>query len=231
MKNLRILSIILGLLIFSLEAHAQNGKIQLLETGEFHGDEVSAKTGETWLGLFKTGDGFSMLETIIDVETVHDVIVDEPGEKTGKAVKASNQNEAVFLIKGANFLPQGNVAVLSGEAKNINGKFNSSFKFKEDVYRLSVDNAQNKDEMLGKNAKLILTVNGRKQVLRNLTNGGNDAFWTLYWVGDLDADGKLDFYIDLTDHYNVADKRLFLSSQAKNGRLVGEVASFVTVGC
>jgi hypothetical protein len=39
-------------------------KIKLLETGEgFHGDQVNAKSGETWLGLFKDNDKYILRNT------------------------------------------------------------------------------------------------------------------------------------------------------------------------
>ena len=146
-------------------------------------------------------------------------------------VKVFNQSEPVFLIKDAGFLPQKNIeTVFSGE-KGIDGKFKETFKFKKDVYELRVDNAENKGEFLGLNSKLILTVNGKQQILRDLKERADDAYWTLYWVGDLDSDGKLDFYVNVTDHYNVSDKRLFLSTQAETGKLVKEAASFRTTGC
>jgi hypothetical protein len=38
-------------------------------------------------------------------------------------------------------------------------------------------------------------------------------------------------YVDVSWHYNVSETRLFLSSQAKPGQFVKEVAKFVTTGC
>ena len=53
----------------------------------------------------------------------------------------------------------------------------------------------------------------------------------LKFAGDLDGDGKLDLLIDTTHHYNLSEPTLFLSSQAKDGELVHNVASFRTTGC
>ena len=232
MKILNILSVAVFLFSLNIFVNAQKGTIELLEAGEFHGEEVTAKSGEVWLGLFKTGDNYSLLETVIGVEMVHDAIVDNNlNDKTGKAVKIFNQQETVFLIKGAGFLPQKNIeTVFSGE-KGIDGKYKETFNFKKDVYELRVANAANESEFLGKNSKLILTVNGKQQILRELKDDGNDAFWSLFWVGDLDSEGKLDFYINVTNHYNVSDRRLFVSSPAEAGQLVKEIANFRTTGC
>ena len=69
------------------------------------------------------------------------------------------------------------------------------------------------------------------QVLYSLQDCGNDPSWRLLWAGDLDRDGKLDLYVSVTQHYNVSERKLFLSSQADEGQLVKEVADFVTSGC
>jgi len=50
----------------------------------------------------------------------------------------------------------------------------------------------------------------------------------LYWVGDLDSDGKPDFYLSLYENDNVSAVFLFLSSKAENGKLIKAVASFVS---
>ena len=75
-------------------------EIQLLQVGIFHGDEVSAESGEVWLGLYPTSDGYALISSRITVETVYDPLVDNPGEKTGKLVSAGGQTRPLFLIKG-----------------------------------------------------------------------------------------------------------------------------------
>ena len=44
--------------------------LKLQTIGEFHGNEVQAKSGEQWLGLFATPKGFELLPTKIMVNTV-----------------------------------------------------------------------------------------------------------------------------------------------------------------
>ena len=82
---------------------------------------------------------------------------------------------------------------------------------------------------------------GRAQALSRLTGYlepgagaislGDDASPVLLFAGDLDRDGKLDLIFNTTDHYNVSRPTLFLSSQAKSGELLGEVAHYESVGC
>ncbi|MCA1605788.1 MAG: hypothetical protein LC775_10020, partial [Acidobacteria bacterium] len=59
---------------------------RVLEVGEFHGEEVKAQTGEKWLGLHISKGESMLLNYQLTVESVHDPLVDETNEKTGKKV-------------------------------------------------------------------------------------------------------------------------------------------------
>jgi hypothetical protein len=54
---------------------------------------------------------------------------------------------------------------------------------------------------------------------------------TVLWAGDLDLDGGLDILLDTSDHYNVTEMRLFLSSAVQREPLPSEVARFTHTGC
>lgn len=214
-------------------------KIKLLETGEgFHGDQVQAKSGEIWLGLFKQKDKFFLRSTKLKIRRVHDVVVDGEDEnvKTGKSVFTNVNAQAVFLLKNAKMLREGEIKTLYfaadiDENTELRNGSQKNFEFNGDKYTLRVENKISSDEFLGKGSKLILSRNGTEQILNYLKDGCDDCFWNLYWVGDLDRDGKLDFYFDLSWHYNVMDKRLFLSSQADKGKMIKNIANFWTNGC
>lgn len=220
------------------EEDSKKLKIKLLETGEeFHGDQVKAKSGEIWLGLFKDKEKYYLRRTKLKIFRVHDSIVDaEENIKTGKSVFTDVPAQAVFLLKNAKTLREGEIKTIffAGGIDETTGFKNGSrkeFEFNEENYHLRVENQINSDEFLSKGSKLTLAHNGKEQILIYLKDGCDDCGWNLYWVGDLDRDGKLDFYIDLSGHYNVSDKRLFLSSQADDGKLVKYVANFWTNGC
>src|SRR5262245_55043097 len=70
--------------------------VGLLETGEFHGEEVTAQTGERWLGLHITNDHSTLIGYRLTVEKVHDPIGDSEGEKTGKKVTVDLPLEPLF---------------------------------------------------------------------------------------------------------------------------------------
>lgn len=221
--------------------HEEDGKklsVKLLETGDgFHGDQVNAKNGEIWLGLFRENGKYFLQPSKLEIRRVHDEIVDEGEDiKTGKSVSTSYKAPSVFLLKNAKMLREGEVKTVFfaddfNEMTDLKNNSQKNYEFNGEKYNLRVENNISSDEYLGKGSKLILSQGGTEQILSYLKDGCNDCAWNVFWVGDLDRDGKLDFYFDLTSHYNVMDKKLFLSSQAEKGKLVKYVANFWTNGC
>lgn len=218
-------------------------KTKLVETGEgFHGDEISAKTGEVWLGLFKENDSYFLRSTKIKVKRVNDTIIDNPNEKTGKSVVVSESKNPLFLVKNSNKLRDGKVKSLFwmniddlaedeySDASSLNKKFVQEYDFDGTKYTLKVKSGINKK---GENIiALILEGDGKSQVIHSIKSfEEGDYLGSVYFVGDLDNDNKPDFYFDLYYHDNVAYKNLFLSSKAKKGKLIGKVATFSTTGC
>ena len=212
---------------------------RVIEPGEFHGEEVSAQSGEKWLGLHITDDYHSMLlHYRLTIEAVNDLTVDEEGQSTGKKVSVDLPLAPLFLIKGARNVSAGPVTTVFDEGARSGTLGESSaltLNLGEQSYVLKVtgseDTAKCPDQSLPRNARLVL-VNGEfKQVLYSLQDCGSDPSWSLVWAGDLDRDGKLDLYVNVTQHYNSSERKLFLSSQASEGQLVKEAAEFVTSGC
>ncbi|MFC1614571.1 hypothetical protein ACFL5K_04675, partial [Gemmatimonadota bacterium] len=111
-----ILTAFLGFTVLSFcTARAQNA--QLLITGKFHGNEVTAQSGEFWYGLYNEGEQFRLVRTMIKVEAVHDDMVNEKGgEKTGKKVSTEYEGIPLFLVRGIGGLEEREVG------KVFNGK-------------------------------------------------------------------------------------------------------------
>lgn len=232
MKNRIILSVLV-LIVFSFSVSAQKNKIRIIEAGEFHNEEITAESGEMWLGLYTQGENYSLLPSVLTVETVHDAVVDAADEKTGKSVKILGQTKPIFLIKGDGFVQSRTVKTVFDGEKTIGNNFDETYNFQSKSYRLYVEteNPKNvKSETVDETSRFILSDGKTKQIIYS-QKYCDDCSWSLRWAGDLDDDGKLDFYIDLSDHYNSSHRRLFLSSKAGNNELVKEVAEFVTVGC
>ena len=208
-------------------------KIQLLETGEFHGVEVEARTGERWLGLFRVANGFALLPSTISVDAVIDPVVDGDGtnKKSGKRVTVDRATKPIFLLKGATMLRLGPVATIFQGQKSLANGSTINLQLNANRYQLKVvsQDPEPKD-YLAQNTKLVLTMGKMSQTLISLREN-DDAGWFLFWAGDIDRDGRLDLYMDLSNHYNVSRKELFLSSLARKGKLVKRLVRFDTVGC
>jgi hypothetical protein len=218
------------------EEDEKGSKIRLIEQGEFHGEQVAAKSGETWLGLFKSDDRYYLRKTKLTISMVNDPVYDGEETLTGKSVVTDNTDSAIFLLNNAETLFEGNVPTIFYADEPLDStdlKIGAvkKFEFNGLSYELSVVSKTSESEYLDNGSKLLLQRGNSVQVLRHLKDGCNDCYWNLYWVGDLDRDGKLDFYFDLSHHYNVSDKRLYLSSHAEKGKFVKYVAQFWTNGC
>lgn len=212
-------------------------QFRVLETGQFHGEEVTAKTGEHWLGLRIDGDRSTLLPYTLTIETVHDPLVDEKDQKTGAKVSVDLPLEPRFLVQGGNMLNEGPAKTVyeGGFEDGLTAKQPLSLKLGDVGYELKII-AQGKaekceTERMLNNGQLILSSGERTQVLYTLEECGNDPTWYVIWAGDLDNDGKLDLYVSVNQHYNVSERKLFLSSLAAEKDLVHQAAEFVISGC
>jgi hypothetical protein len=219
---------------------ARADKISLVETGEgFHGDEVKARNGEKWLGLYVTRRGAFLAESTLTVRRVIDPVIDEDERKpTGKSVNVDRSEKPVFLVKNAVMLKQGQATtVYHGgleKAHSFGSKSPVTLKLGGQTYQLKVVSPKRllpeAEGLLPADAKLTLTSGSSTQTLYSLNDKSESAGWYLLWAGDLDGDGKLDLYLSL-DGYNFEERWLFLSSQAGPGQLVKGVAKFHLTGC
>jgi len=230
---------------------------KLLMIGQFHGDEVHAGSGGSWLGLFPMSNGeFELRKTRIKVDTVYDPIVDDRKDnknhkrKTGKAVSVP-QGDPLLLVRDLLELKTGRVPTAFPNRSAVKHRQASEYsagrplkcgqtimlKCKGRAAQLVVSGqvvkATEEGSQYVHGLKVTLKSEGRSQILY----GSDDYDLSLddgpklIWAGDLDGDGKIDLLVDTTNHYNVADPTLFLSSLARHGKLVKRVAEFRHVGC
>jgi len=203
----------------------------LLETGSFHGDEVSLKQPRDWVGIFCKQGACEARPMMIHTARVHDEVVDEDSKaNTGTSVTVSAPEQPLFLVRGVNATPRKIPAWFVGEegldaGDSFHGGFPSA------GYALQVEGKKTEDEPLPKGSRLVFSHGSESQELFSLPKGGNDSYITVLWVGDLDGDGKPDLLVVTSWHYNVSHKVLWLSSLAKPGQLVGLAAILETTGC
>ncbi len=209
--------------------------VQLLEVGDFHGDEVNALNGEQWLGLYLVNGEYKLLSSILTIEAVEDELIDYGAkEPSGKKVGVNWSLEPIFLLKGANLIENKTVTTIFDEQKQFDNKTVIELKLGERNYILKViSDREYPFADTGKGSALVLIHGATTQTLGAFPDvkDVSDTNLSLRWAGDLDGDGKLDLYVDLSSHYNGWRRTLFLSSQAGSGNLLRKIASFNTTGC
>jgi hypothetical protein len=219
------------------QRRASRTGVRLVETGGFHGDEVSARTGETWLGLYVSKGRSVLVPSVVKVEPANDAVVDEePWQKSGRVVSVRRKADPVFLLSGTHALRPGPVLTSRAQETLLTNTSDVRLALAGDEYRLRVSTKDRSDTtvMSLDDAKLVLSKGGLSQVIYDLGGKGEETEtveWRLLWAGDLDGDRKLDLYVQVSGHYNISQHKLFLSSQAGARRLVREVAEFTMTGC
>ena len=222
-----------------LTGQSPAGVQTLLETGEFHGDEVSAAGGEGWLALVAHGSHDALESAGIEVTIVRDAIADpDEGPFTGKKVTLAGAlagTDPVLLVRGFRRLePRPDVLRADIDTARWPTDLWSTRRVQLVLagqrYTLRAT-PPNPAEPLTKESEVLLDDGITTQVLYRMPQDPNDAEWEVLWAGDLDGDGRLDLYMNLSHHYNMTERMLFLSTAAGDGDLVGQVAGFTTTGC
>jgi hypothetical protein len=219
-------------------AGAVSAAPQLALPGEsFHGDEVPARNGESWLALV-VADGKARLQsTKLEVTAVNDPVLDGPDDKTGRSVVAPGLDPRVFL-RGIAALKPGEVAVAIADTTSLDPAKPLELRMGEKTLRL-VSTCVDAGAEQGVECKVALGDGSTSQPMfttygTRLDDGTlafGDAEPKVLFAGDLDGDGRVDLLIDTTDHYNLSRPTLFLSSAAKQGQHVAEVAQQNITGC
>lgn len=157
------------------------------------------------------------------------------------SIKLEKSSKPFIFIKNSKILKDGKVTTLfhkvsQDEDENyfnsdvMNRNFSRDFQLNDKSFRMVVRDAETKsgDKVLA----LVLETESKSQVVTYGHYFGGEYLGHLLWVGDLDNDGKLDFYMSFNDfEKGYFDSKLYLSSEAEKGKLVKEVAEFFTAGC
>jgi len=113
--------------------------------------------------------------------------------------------------------------------------YSEKFWLKDEEYTLRVAPGMTRN---GTEANVLILETGETNQIVTFNshfedkNTKYDTIGDLLWVGDLDGDGKLDFYFsDFGYEKGGFGSNLFLSSAAERGQLIKLVASFGIAGC
>lgn len=213
------------------------------QTGEFHGDEASARNGERWLALILDPSKGDRLESVVvHVERVWDAIVDEHGAKTGKKIIIPGGNDGVFLFRDIpSIRPRSVETICTIQTLKPNAPVDLVLSTGRS-YQLTLvcSQPEGSKEWQRSAASLVLQCGDQRQVLGTyqasyekgeFVGVGQEGEIRVLWAGDLNGDGALDFIIDLTDHYNMALPTLFLGTKKGAKDLATKSAQHRTLGC
>jgi hypothetical protein len=228
----RWIALLLSLLFFlPFVARADD----LIATGSFHGGEIAHASGESFLALIEQRDGSFMLQPAqIRVTRENDAIVDEPHEQTGVRVETPGVDDA-FLLRGKR-LVAGPVQPASVSSADLPLHQTTTLTFNGRAYSFRYHCATVAAEEGRFDCALVL--NGTQELATFPADRDEqgklqfpDMQPSILFAGDLDHDGSADFLIDVSNHYNLWEPALFLSTAAANGELVRQVAKLSTAGC
>ncbi len=101
-----LLALFLLTMLVAAQGKRNWDKVMLIEAGDgFHGNEIHARSGEKWLGLFVEKGRSFLAYTTVRVLRINDPVVDEePKQKTGKAVIIDRKAKSYFLLRGITVL-------------------------------------------------------------------------------------------------------------------------------
>ena len=208
-----------------------------LETGEVSNvDDIKAKSGEIWFGFFNENGKDVLRSTKIKVKFT------DGEDLSWKEISVKDKTNPLFLVKDIKKLKKGEVKTLYREKSDEeNGDYNESATIKEGFnkkfhlgnieYTLRVEKGvSTKQEPI---LVLILETETTSQIVHFIYYmDKGDYVGNLYWVGDLDRDGKLDLYMDFYGYEKGGySSGLFLSSEAEKGKLVKKSEYFMLGGC
>lgn len=205
--------------------------------GVYRNDEVVAKTSQEWLVLTKSGNKYDLKKAKANVKQLK--TTSWPGDVPDAKLTFNLKDRTLFAIRNIKHVKPGQVTTLYADSfaledssrLAISDRFEREYTLKNKKVVLRVAYGITKDQT--KAAVLLLESAGKKQILKQIyfTPESENIFGDLYWVGDLDNDGKLDLYFDQFNEKGFTGFDLYLSSEAKEDNLVGLAAFFGAAGC
>ena len=187
----------------------------------------------TWLGLFieEGKPDRKTRKSHLAVTRVSFALQKEPGPTSYRLV--TTPRGAELLLSGVPRLSAGAVITVNQDLDLGGQKREAELWLGRRQYRIRLDSK----EPNYCDAVITLTHDGRRQKLFDAAGPGttNDPalvlscdvpHFTVHWAGDLDRDGQLDMLVTFSHKYSYHPRQLFLSSGARSGELVAEVARY-----
>jgi hypothetical protein len=233
-RSIWVFSAVIVVAVAAGEIAAQQTMPRLLHPGTFFESQLEAGIEGEWLALVRYGsrDELESREVIVRPMPDNDNPLLNGIEITVRGLEQDPY--ALFLIRGiANVSP----AAVREARINCDCALPADLALERRVH-LSLDgqeydlevNPLDRTRSLDRASTVTLRSGDKRQVLYQPSDEPDDTSWPILWAGDLDRDGRLDLYLDLSWKYSVSRRVLFLSSAAAGDSLVGEAAVFQTTG-
>ncbi|MDT8368708.1 MAG: hypothetical protein RQ745_05845 [Longimicrobiales bacterium] len=186
---------------------------------EHYGDPPSIPAGERWMGLYADADTSWLQEVEVRWER-------REGEELGGHTYVVEPATPLLLLVGVPQIRPGPAeTVLRQTESTYSGGSSVDLPMASTPYTFIVS-AEDPDAC---DATVTLSDGERSQVLFTPAMepfSCDGPHFDLHWAGDLDGDRRLDLLATFSLKYSSHPRRLFLSSAAAPGALVGEVALF-----
>ena len=213
----------------------------ILNPGTYHQDEIDTNWKKLeWFGLFEGYEGDQMFgiykRVKLQFKPIHDPIIDNEGEMSGIEItyiadhgdsnlevypKLLISSMDIYEDKKITFENLIKTSLIPGDSILINDYI---FKAIGDI---------DENEII-RNYELLICGNKEGVYIEDTflqIEFFDDAISNFIWIADIDNDNIPDVYMDKTNHYNVSNPALYVSSLAKNDRLLYLLTEFRLVGC
>lgn len=188
---------------------------KILEKTTYHGSDIEGVKADNWVGLYKNNNGFYIQDTEVYTRTVHDNVLDEEWQNTGKEVVISNDSDNCIALLG-----------------NFSWKCEEPKKVKQiDLSKQFQENKSFTFNFLGKKYNWNIKENGCVTISTEL-NGKkfeqlicSHRFDAILFAGDLNSDGKLDLILDTSEFDSSAKQLTFFQSFQDNSELLFELVA------
>ncbi|MBC3873574.1 hypothetical protein [Undibacterium flavidum] len=233
LANRVLTSLLLGLVI-PMASAVDTIPTEIMQVGTFHSGEVPNVAGRNWFALMVDGEHAELKTAAPKIKTVFDGIMDDEKDKasySGKQVEMKGPDPFMLIRR------EGLKTGIVKQASITSSDKGQTITFDKTVYTVEHQCKKKARSEEFEQCKVYLVGNSDgksiKQWLGDTMESNESDFAetiSVSWAGDIDRDGKIDLIIEKS-RYNNSDTVLLLSSAAKSGKHVNEVAKLSRQGC
>ncbi|MFN7974166.1 MAG: hypothetical protein U0166_17755 [Acidobacteriota bacterium] len=205
----------------------------MLSIGTFDPRTVTVEPGERWMGMFASGDGYELRPVVLDISSDRSWGMDlgDLAEGTRVAVSGDAVPELIFDVPA---LHEGPITTVFVGQMSLPRR--GALTLPLDDARLTIvsDEAPASGDESEAGCNLVLSTRSGRQVLESYAGCAMrviaepmamaGSLPLVLWAGDMDDDGKIDLLLAGSDEDGHDVMRLYLSSHAGDGGLVGVAA-------